>query len=94
MEELHCRISGMVQGVGFRYSALTRARRLGLTGWVRNLPGGDVETRAFGDAGGIQAYRSWLDGGPPSAVVRDVQVITRRQVDRSAEIPRDFIIAG
>lgn len=84
----------MVQGVGFRYSALSRARRLGLSGWVRNLPGGDVETRAFGDAEEIQAYRSWLDSGPPSAVVREVRVISRRQVEHPQEISRDFIIAG
>ena len=42
----HARISGSVQGVGFRYYACREAMRLGLSGWVRNLPDGDVEVMA------------------------------------------------
>jgi acylphosphatase len=62
-------VSGRVQGVGFRWSAQERARRLGLSGWVRNLPGGDVETWAEGAPAALAAYRAWLDKGPVHAHV-------------------------
>ncbi len=44
----HFVFSGRVQGVGFRATAFMLARRLGLTGWVRNTMGGDVEMEAQG----------------------------------------------
>ncbi|MGI9256916.1 MAG: acylphosphatase [Salinispira sp.] len=65
MEVLRCIVSGRVQGVGFRYSALAVARSLKLRGWVRNLPNGSVETRAYGSREDIDAYIEWLADGPP-----------------------------
>ncbi|HEX7044338.1 MAG TPA: acylphosphatase [Burkholderiales bacterium] len=65
-------VSGRVQGVGFRYAACDEAERLGLTGWVRNLPNGDVEALACGDAEALQAFERWLWKGPRAARVRDV----------------------
>ena len=44
----HIVFSGRVQGVGFRFTALNVASRCGLTGYVRNLPDGDVEMLAQG----------------------------------------------
>ena len=64
---------GRVQGVGFRYAACDEAERLGLTGWVRNLPNGDVEALACGDSEALQAFERWLWKGPRAARVRDVQ---------------------
>ena len=43
---VHVTVSGMVQGVGYRYFTVTGARKLGLAGWVRNLMNGDVELEA------------------------------------------------
>ncbi|MBN2552607.1 MAG: acylphosphatase [Spirochaetales bacterium] len=69
---LHCRIEGMVQGVGFRYSTLHQARRLGLNGYVRNLWDGTVEVVAEGADEKLRQLERWLNHGPPGAVVRRI----------------------
>ena len=69
---LHARVEGMVQGVGFRYSTLHQARRLGLSGYVRNLWDGTVEVVAEGRQDRLQQLESWLHRGPPGAIVRRV----------------------
>ena len=62
----------MVQGVGFRYSAIIQARRLGLTGYVSNMPDGAVEVLAEGPKEDLEKLRHWLAKGPPAAAVRHV----------------------
>ncbi len=47
---------GRVQGVGFRYTAVQAARRLELTGWVKNCPDGTVEAEAQGDEGNLNRF--------------------------------------
>ncbi len=59
-------VSGMVQGVGFRYSTLQKASRLGLTGWVRNERDGSVEIHCEGPARRTAALIAWLEAGGPS----------------------------
>ncbi len=71
---LHVFVSGLVQGVGFRYFAAREARRLGLTGFVRNLPDRQVEIVAEGDRGALETFAAAVRQGPPGAVVRDVRV--------------------
>jgi acylphosphatase len=66
------RIEGQVQGVGFRYSCIREGRRLGLTGWVRNTPEGDVEVWAEGSPGKLEILLQWLHRGPPGARVKAV----------------------
>lgn len=66
------RIKGRVQGVGFRYATVDEAMRLGLTGWVRNTPDGDVELVAEGDAERVRRIITWSHAGPPGAQVTDV----------------------
>jgi acylphosphatase len=66
------RIQGRVQGVGFRYSAWHEARRIGLTGWIRNTSGGDVEIWAEGPEEKLTAFLLWLHRGPPGARVESV----------------------
>ena len=70
---LWLRIKGRVQGVGFRYSAVDEARRLGLSGWVRNMPDGDVELVAEGPKGTLQRLATWAHIGPLGALVTDVE---------------------
>lgn len=65
-------VSGQVQGVGFRYSAQAQAQRLGLSGWVANRADGAVEGLASGPADRLEAFRGWLERGPPAARVERV----------------------
>lgn len=66
---LHLLISGRVQGVWYRASTRTRARDLGLTGWVRNLPDGRVEALAEGPGAALEALLAWCHDGPMLARV-------------------------
>ncbi|HEV2358188.1 MAG TPA: acylphosphatase [bacterium] len=66
-------VSGRVQGVGFREFTRRAARRLGVGGWVRNLPDGRVEVVADGERAVLEALVSAVRAGPPGAVVRDIQ---------------------
>lgn len=68
-------ISGRVQGVCFRAYTRDEAHRLGLRGWVRNLPDGRVEVLAQGDPDRLRLLESLCRQGPPCAKVRDVEVI-------------------
>lgn len=70
-------VEGMVQGVGFRYSAVHQARRLGVKGYVQNLPGGGVEVVAEGEAQCLEQLKQWLKKGPPGAYVRTVAIRER-----------------
>jgi len=68
------RIRGLVQGVSFRYFTSRTARVHGLTGWVRNLPNGDVEAVFEGPRGEVQRLIDWCQEGPPAARVDEVLV--------------------
>ncbi len=70
---LHTRIHGIVQGVGFRYSTIMRARRFRLTGYARNMSDGTVEVVAEGTKTDLESLLSWLQQGPSSAVVDRVE---------------------
>ncbi len=68
------RVEGFVQGVFFRDSTRQRARELGLTGWVRNLPDGCVEAVFEGEEPAVEAAVAFVREGPPHAQVRHVEV--------------------
>ncbi len=68
------RVTGMVQGVAFRASTVDEARRLGLRGFVRNLPDGSVEAEAEGERSAVEALVRWCRRGPRMARVDDVEV--------------------
>ena len=67
------RVSGRVQGVGFRYALRDEARRLGLSGWVRNCADGSVEALLQGDDKSVAALVAWARRGPRLAQVDDVR---------------------
>jgi acylphosphatase len=68
----HCLVDGLVQGVFFRDSTWRRARELGVTGWVRNLPDGRVEVVAEGERADVEHLVEWLHDGPKYARVEEV----------------------
>ena len=72
MRAFYARVCGRVQGVGFRYSAILEARRLGVNGWVRNASNGDVEIWAEGSPERLAQFFSWLNRGPQFARVDSV----------------------
>jgi len=68
------RVHGFVQGVGYRYSTQLEAGRLGLSGFVRNLPDGSVEAVAEGDRAAVEGLVAWCRRGPPGSRVASVDV--------------------
>jgi acylphosphatase len=76
-------ISGIVQGVGFRYFTQDEAERLNLCGYVRNLRDGRVEVYAIGTPENLARLRTILERGPRGAMVQHV-------VEESAELDPKF----
>ena len=68
----HVFVSGIVQGVAFRYVTEKKAREIGVSGWVRNLPDGRVEAVFEGDPDAVGEMVAWCESGPSSADVEDV----------------------
>lgn len=69
MKRFHVHVYGRVQGVFFRANTWKKARSLGLTGWVRNLPDGCVEAVFEGEDVAAEAMRQWCRMGTPPARV-------------------------
>ncbi len=72
MERLSARITGRVQGVGFRHFTTKRAQSLGCTGWVRNESDGSVRLEAEGPRSALDDLLDAIHEGPRSARVEDV----------------------
>lgn len=84
----HVVVRGRVQGVFFRAATRRTAQHHGVAGWVRNLPDGSVEAWLEGDPDAVEAVEAWMaTGGPPSAVVDEIDV-TRR----STQGLSDFVV--
>lgn len=67
-------VSGVVQGVGFRYFVLSAATRLRLAGWVANLPDGRVQCVAEGPRGDLERLAEAIAEGPAGALVTNVSL--------------------
>jgi acylphosphatase len=74
MRRAHVRVTGRVQGVGFRYATSRRAASLGVAGWVRNCTDGTVEAVFEGDAAAVESLLSWCWRGPRGAEIDAVEV--------------------
>jgi len=72
METMHLLIKGKVQCVFYRATARRKAVELGLTGWIKNTAGGDVECLVSGTRGKLQTFIEWCKKGPEKAVVSEV----------------------
>lgn len=75
MRRTHVYISGLVQGVAFRARMHREAARLGVGGWVRNLPDGRVEAVFEGPDEKVKEMLRWCRQGPSLARVKGVEVI-------------------
>jgi acylphosphatase len=71
---VYLKISGRVQGVGFRFSLAAEAEHLHLQGWVRNRRDGSVEAVVRGSEASCDALARWARRGPPSARVERIEV--------------------
>ncbi len=70
---LHVLISGRVQGVFFRAATREHATRLGLRGWVRNLPDGRVEALFEGEEKHLAGMLDWCHQGPPGSLPEEIE---------------------
>lgn len=66
-------VTGRVQGVGYRYATYQAAKKLGLKGYVKNLPDQSVYIEAQGDRESVMALIAWSETGPGRAAVESVQ---------------------
>lgn len=85
MRRVRLLVEGRVQGVGFRYSACSEARRLHLGGWVGNRCDGSVEIEAEGEDNAVDALVSWCQRGPALAKVVRVETLSSEFVADAQE---------
>lgn len=74
MNAVFIRISGLVQGVGYRYFVLRTAQKLGIVGYVKNLYDGGVEIIAEGESGPLNQLVEEAKIGPLSSDIRDMKI--------------------
>ena len=82
-------VSGIVQGVGFRYFAQDEAERLHLSGYVRNLRDGRVEVYAIGSQENLARLRTLVERGPRGAMVQHVD---EESADINPKFAQEFSI--
>lgn len=67
-------VHGLVQGVGFRFSARDAARKFAVRGFVKNLPDGSVYIEAEGPEGNVSQFIDWCWRGPSHSMVDNVEI--------------------
>ena len=83
-----CLITGLVQGVFYRASTKKQAAKLGVTGYIKNLPDGHVEVLICGDPEAVGHLKAWLWDGPAQAHVSNVKC----ELSDDTEVPDGFEI--
>lgn len=86
----HCLVSGTVQGVFYRQNTKQQAIKYHITGWVKNLDDGRVETILIGEEQSVLSMLEWLAIGPEQAVVTSLEVL--EPIDIDTEAYKDFEI--
>jgi len=86
MVRAHLLITGIVQGVGYRWSCRRAGQGIGVTGWVRNMDDGRVEVVAQGTREQVEQLIKWCYRGPDEARVSDIAVA----YEDAAETFQDF----
>lgn len=81
-----------MQGVWFRDSTRREAERLGISGYARNLPNGDVEVLASGTGAALAELALWLHEGPPLSKVSEVREKVSEQRTVREQAPEGFEI--
>jgi acylphosphatase len=89
VDSIHLEIHGRVQGVGFRWFVRETARGLGLRGWVKNRPDGNVELAAAGDDEALRQLANAVARGPRGAVIASVVTLPAPDAE---SLPRSFDI--
>ncbi len=84
-------ITGRVQGVGFRHWMHTRAQRMGVSGWVRNLADGSVEALLDGPADAVEELLRACRRGPAGAEVRSIEETMAEPVDAPGFVMRPSV---
>ncbi|EKM53629.1 uncharacterized protein PHACADRAFT_260087 [Phanerochaete carnosa HHB-10118-sp] len=82
LKSIEFSVSGLVQGVGYRYFVKGVARAEGLVGWVKNDPAGHVIGMAQGDGTAVETLKRELSIGPQHAKVTKVEVKSETSIDR------------
>lgn len=88
MKTTHLLISGHVQGIGYRQFVKHHARKLGIAGWVSNLPDGKVEASIQGEREAIEKLVTLCKKGPFMAEVMDIIVTETEQEEKYS----DFLV--
>lgn len=84
-KRVHLIVRGRVTGVYFRASAQREARRLGITGWVKNRNDGSIEIMAEGEEDSVKEIVGWAHHGPSAARVDSVDVRWRSYMGEFAD---------
>lgn len=85
MLHLHILISGMVTGVGFRYFVVGNARKIGVTGWVRNTDDEKVEAVLEGEKEKVEQMLELCKEGPAGAWAKKVKILERKEIKKVRE---------
>ena len=73
MKHFNLKISGLVQGVGFRFFASQKAEFLSLSGFIKNNPDGTVSIEIEGSEKNLEEFINWCHKGPPTAEVKELE---------------------
>ena len=86
MKQFHVYISGFVQGVGFRVFVRKKAKKMGITGWVRNLSDGRVEAMLQGEEEKLNELIKHIRRGPYFSEVKNVIIKEEKMIEEFVEM--------